>query len=153
MIKEWTSRSVSEFHKALRKVVEDFAATQGVTVVDRSGSYRDSEYLQGFRFITQRSVAFPNQADVPAGHDDVQETDGEVVGNSDEVLQDAATFGRLAPLVGLAMVDYNRVVMLRQRRYQIVAISPNRSKFPVLVKRLPDGKRFKVTVDQVKVMA
>jgi len=149
MIKEWTSRSVNEFHKALRKVVEDFAATQGVAVVDRSGSYRDSEYLQGFRFITQRSSAFPNQADVPAGHDEGTLIDLEQ-GNE---LQDAATFGRLAPLVGLAMVDYMRVVMLRGRRYQIVAVKPNRQKFPVLVKRLPDGKRFKVTADQVKVMA
>lgn len=98
---------------------------------------------------------FLNQADVPAGHDNVQETDGEVVGDAGGIpmtagTQDANTFEIRAFMVGLKAEDFNRVVTLRGRQYQIVEILPNRPKFPVLVKRLPDGKRFKVSVEQLK---
>lgn len=62
---------------------------------------------------------------------------------------DKALFEVLAPHFGLEPSDYGRTFTTRDEMFRIVAINPNRPKYPISAERLSDGRRFKFAADNV----
>lgn len=62
---------------------------------------------------------------------------------------DKALFEVLAPQFGLEPSDYGRTFKTRDEMFRIVAINPNRPKYPVSAERVSDGRGFKFPVDTV----
>lgn len=62
---------------------------------------------------------------------------------------DKALFEVLAPHFGLESSDYSRTFKLRGDLYRVVAINPNRPKYPISAERVSDGRRFKMPAENV----
>lgn len=62
---------------------------------------------------------------------------------------DKAMFDVLAPHFGLEPSDYGRTFKARGEMFTIVAINPNRPKYPISVERVSDGRGFKFPADDV----
>jgi len=62
---------------------------------------------------------------------------------------DKAMFEVLAPHFGLEPSDYGRTFRSRDELYRIVAINPNRPKYPISAERVSDGRGFKFPADNV----
>ena len=62
---------------------------------------------------------------------------------------DKALFEALAPQFGLMPSDYQKTFFYRSDVYKIVAINPNRPKYPIIANRVADGKTFKFTANSV----
>lgn len=62
---------------------------------------------------------------------------------------DKAMFEVLAPHFGLEPSDYGRTFKSRDEMFRIVAINPNRPKYPISAERVSDGRGFKFPADNV----
>ena len=62
---------------------------------------------------------------------------------------DKVLFEALAPQFGLEPSDYGRTFRSRDELFRIVAINPNRPKYPISVERVADGRGFKFPADDV----
>ena len=62
---------------------------------------------------------------------------------------DKALFEVLAPHFGLEPSDFGRTFRTRDELFRIVAINPNRPKYPISVERVSDGRGFKFPADNV----
>lgn len=62
---------------------------------------------------------------------------------------DKAMFEVLAPNFGLEPSDYGRTFKMRGELFRIVAINPNRPKYPISAERVADGRGFKMPVENV----
>jgi len=62
---------------------------------------------------------------------------------------DKALFEVLAPHFGLEPSDYGRTFRTRDELFRIVAINPNRPKYPISAERVSDGHGFKFPADNV----
>ena len=62
---------------------------------------------------------------------------------------DKAMFEALAPSFGLEPSDYGRTFRMRGDLFRIVAINPNRPKYPISTERVADGRGFKMPVENV----
>lgn len=62
---------------------------------------------------------------------------------------DKAMFEALAPSFGLEPSDYGRTFRMRGDLFRIVAINPNRPKYPISAERVADGRGFKMPVENV----
>ena len=62
---------------------------------------------------------------------------------------DKALFEVLAPHFGLKAGDFGRVFSARGEMFKIVAINPNRPKYPISVELVQDGRGFKFAVEDV----
>ena len=60
-----------------------------------------------------------------------------------------AMFEVLAPHFGLEPSDYGRTFRSKDELFRIVAINPNRPKYPVSAERVSDGRGFKFPADNV----
>jgi len=60
-----------------------------------------------------------------------------------------AMFEVLAPNFGLEPSDYGRTFKARGEMYRVVAINPNRPKYPISVERVSDGRGFKFPAEDV----
>lgn len=60
-----------------------------------------------------------------------------------------AIFEVLAPNFGLEASDYGRTFRSQDELFRIVAINPNRPKYPISAERVADGRGFKFSVDNV----
>jgi hypothetical protein len=60
-----------------------------------------------------------------------------------------AMFEVLAPNFGLEPSDYGRTFKMRGELFRIVAINPNRPKYPIGTERVTDGRGFKMPVENV----
>jgi hypothetical protein len=60
-----------------------------------------------------------------------------------------ALFEVLAPHFGLEPSDYGRTFRSRGDLYRIVAINPNRPKYPISTERVSDGRGFKMPAENV----
>jgi len=69
--------------------------------------------------------------------------DGEVMSS------EAETFKNFAQYYGMKESDLHRKVTINGTRYEIVGLSTRSRKFPVLTKRVKDGRAFKHTKDGV----
>ena len=61
-----------------------------------------------------------------------------------------AMFEVLALQFGLEPSDYGRTFKARGEMFRIVAINPNRPKYPISVERVSDGRGFKFPAEDVK---
>lgn len=62
---------------------------------------------------------------------------------------DKAMFEVLAPHFGLEPSDYGRTFRSKDELFRIVAINPNRPKYPISAERVTDGRSFKFPSDNV----
>lgn len=62
---------------------------------------------------------------------------------------DKAMFEVLAPHFGLEPSDYGRTFRSKEELFRIVAINPNRPKYPISAERVSDGRGFKFPADNV----
>ena len=62
---------------------------------------------------------------------------------------DKALFEVLAPHFGLEPSDYGRTFRSRGDLYRVVAINPNRPKYPISTERISDGRGFKMPAENV----
>lgn len=62
---------------------------------------------------------------------------------------DKAMFEFLAQHFGLEPSDYRRTFKSRGDLYRIVAINPNRPKYPISTERVSDGRGFKMPAEDV----
>ncbi len=62
---------------------------------------------------------------------------------------DKAMFEVLAQHFGLEPSDYGRTFKSRDETFRIVAINPNRPKYPISAERVADGRGFKFPADNV----
>ncbi len=62
---------------------------------------------------------------------------------------DKALFDVLAPSFGLEPSDHGRIFRTGGEAFRIIAINPNRPKYPVSAERLADGRGFKFSADNV----
>ena len=62
---------------------------------------------------------------------------------------DKAMFEVLAPHFGLEPSDYGRTFRSKDELFSIVAINPNRPKYPISAERVSDGRGFKFSADNV----
>ena|SRR6056297_466216 len=62
---------------------------------------------------------------------------------------DRAMFEVLAPHFGLESSDYGRTFRSKDELFRIVAINPNRPKYPISAERVADGRGFKFPADNV----
>ncbi len=62
---------------------------------------------------------------------------------------DKAMFEVLAPHFGLEPSDYGRTFRAKNELFRIVAINPNRPKYPISAERVADGRGFKFPADNV----
>jgi hypothetical protein len=62
---------------------------------------------------------------------------------------DKAMFEVLAPHFGLEPTDYGRTFRSKDELFRIVAINPNRPKYPISAERVSDGRGFKFPADNV----
>lgn len=62
---------------------------------------------------------------------------------------DKAMFEALAPHFGLDPSDYGRAFRSKDELFRIVAINPNRPKYPISAERVADGRGFKFPADNV----
>jgi len=62
---------------------------------------------------------------------------------------DKAMFEVLAPHFGLKPSDYGRTFRSKDELFRIVAINPNRPKYPVSAERVSDGRGFKFPAENV----
>lgn len=60
-----------------------------------------------------------------------------------------AMFEVLAPHFGLEPGDYGRTFRSKDELFRIVAINPNRPKYPISAERVADGRGFKFPADNV----
>jgi hypothetical protein len=60
-----------------------------------------------------------------------------------------ALFEVLAPHFGLEPSDYGQTFRSRGDLYRIVAINPNRPKYPISTERVSDGRGFKMPAENV----
>ena len=60
-----------------------------------------------------------------------------------------AMFEVLAPHFGLEPSDHGRTFRSKDDLYRIVAINPNRPKYPISAERVSDGRGFKFPADNV----
>lgn len=60
-----------------------------------------------------------------------------------------AMFEVLAPHFGLEPSDHGRTFRSKDELYRIVAINPNRPKYPISAERVADGRGFKFPADNV----
>ena len=60
-----------------------------------------------------------------------------------------ALFDVLAPSFGLEPSDHGRIFRTSGEAFRIIAINPNRPKYPVSAERLADGRGFKFSADNV----
>ena len=60
-----------------------------------------------------------------------------------------ALFEVLAPHFGLEPSDYSRTFRSRGDIYRVVAINPNRPKYPISTERVSDGRGFKMPAESV----
>ena len=58
-------------------------------------------------------------------------------------------FKVFAPQFGLEPSDYGRTFKSRDEMFRIVAINPNRPKYPISAERVADGRGFKFPADNV----
>jgi hypothetical protein len=62
---------------------------------------------------------------------------------------DKAMFEVLAPHFGLEPSDYGRTFRSKDELFRIVAINPNRPKYPISAERVSDGRGFKFPAENV----
>lgn len=62
---------------------------------------------------------------------------------------DKAMFEVLAPHFGLEPSDHGRTFRSKDELFRIVAINPNRPKYPISAERVADGRGFKFPADNV----
>lgn len=62
---------------------------------------------------------------------------------------DKAMFEVLAPHFGLEPSDYGRTFRSHGDLHRIVAINPNRPKYPISTERVSDGRGFKMPAENV----
>ncbi|MHA3916618.1 hypothetical protein [Halovulum sp. GXIMD14793] len=62
---------------------------------------------------------------------------------------DKAMFEVLAPHFGLEPSDHGRTFRSKDELFRIVAINPNRPKYPISAERIADGRGFKFPADNV----
>jgi hypothetical protein len=62
---------------------------------------------------------------------------------------DKAIFEVLAPHFGLEPSDYGRTFRSKDELFRIVAINPNRPKYPISAERVSDGRGFKFPAENV----
>lgn len=62
---------------------------------------------------------------------------------------DKAMFEVLAPHFGLDPADYGCTFRSKDELFRIVAINPNRPKYPISAERVSDGRGFKFPADNV----
>ena len=62
---------------------------------------------------------------------------------------DKALFDVLAPSFGLESSDHGRIFRTGGEAFRIMAINPNRPKYPINAERLADGRGFKFSADNV----
>lgn len=62
---------------------------------------------------------------------------------------DKVMFEVLAPHFGLEPSDYGRTFRSKDELFRIVAINPNRPKYPVSAERVSDGRGFKFPAENV----
>lgn len=60
-----------------------------------------------------------------------------------------AMFEVLAPHFGLEPSDHGRTFRSKDELYRIIAINPNRPKYPISAERVADGRSFKFPADNV----
>jgi len=63
--------------------------------------------------------------------------------------EDAENFRLFAPRFGLKPEDLGRKFAFRGQQYEVIGLRPSAEKYPVLAKRLTDGKVFKFPATQI----
>ena len=61
-------------------------------------------------------------------------------------------FEALAEEFGLSPDDFGREFSTRQERFRVAGIDPRRPKYPISATRIPDGKGYKFTAENVAVL-
>jgi len=112
--------------REMMKACLNVAETHGLTV--EGGDLSDIDLRHGF------DVSF--RVGIPM-------TDGAIYS------PDKALFEVLAPHFGLEPSDYGRTFRTRDELFRIVAINPNRPKYPISAERVSDGLGFKFPADNV----
>lgn len=110
----------------LLKACQDVAETHGLAV--EGGELSDIDLRHGFDISFR--VGIPKE-------------DGVIY------FPEKAMFEVLAPHFGLGPSDYRRTFKARSEMFRIVAINPNRPKYPISVERVSDGRGFKFPAEDV----
>ena len=121
-----TPELCDRLRRDLLKACLNVAETHGLTV--EGGELNDIDLRHGF------DIGF--RVGIPM-------TDGALYS------PDKAMFEVLAPHFGLEPSDYGRTFKTRDEFFRIVAINPNRPKYPISVERVADGRGFKFPADNV----
>jgi hypothetical protein len=102
------------------------AETHGLTV--EGGEMSDIDLRHGFDLSFRVGIPMP---------------DGAIYSLEKEM------FKVFAPQFGLDPSDYGRTFKLRGDFYRIVAINPNRPKYPISTERVSDGRGFKMPAETI----
>lgn len=112
--------------RELLKACQDVAEIHGLTV--EGGDLNDIDLRHGF------DIGF--RVGIPMEDGALYSTD-------------KAMFGVLAEHFGLKPSDYGRAFKARGETFRIMAINPNRPKYPISVERVADGRGFKFPAEDV----
>ncbi len=121
-----TPELCERLRRDLLKACQSVAETHGLTV--EGGELNDIDLRHGFDIGFR--VGIPME-------------DGAIYS------PDKAMFEVLAPHFGLEPSDYGRTFKSRDETFRIVAINPNRPKYPISAERVADGRGFKFPADNV----
>jgi hypothetical protein len=110
----------------LLKACQDVAETHGLAV--EGGELSDIDLRHGF------NISF--RVGIPMD-------DGAIYSLEKEM------FKVFAPQFGLDPSDYGRTFKLRGDLHRIVAINPNRPKYPISTERVSDGRGFKMPAETI----
>ena len=110
----------------LLEACQDVAETHGLTI--EGGDLTDIDLRHGFDISFR--VGIPME-------------DGAIYS------PEKALFEVLAPHFELEASDYGRTFKARNEIFRVVAINPNRPKYPVSVERVSDGRGFKFPAEDV----
>lgn len=128
-IKRFDNKNVSKVLEECRTALEPIAEKYGLVLDDKGRSYRREALPVMFQFL-------------------VEERD-----ESGKVLTAVAKdFVNTAPLHGLRPEDLGRQFETGKGRYEICGMKPRARKYPVLARKLGDGKTYKFGAEYVRAM-
>jgi len=116
----------SRLRRDLLAACKQVAETHGLTV--EGGDLSDIDLRHGFGIQFRVGIPLP---------------DGSLFSH------DKALFDVLAPSFGLESSDHGRIFRTGGEAFRIMAINPNRPKYPINAERLADGRGFKFSADNV----
>jgi len=121
-IKQFNKQNLKEVRVEIDKTLNELGKKLGIKLSIRNIRFDD------LTFRTTLEANIPNNA--------------KLFVNPDLNVKAGGGGGGVLPTIGLKF-------FAGSRQYEIIEYKLNRPKFPIIAKRLPDGKRFKFTIDQV----